>query len=62
MLDIKRTKKQRTKKQLASQSRFGEYRRFSDAYSCTFREWLDIRKMQWYDDLKNEPLKPCWEE
>jgi hypothetical protein len=42
--------------------RFDEYRRFSDAFDCTFREWLDIRKTQWYDDLKNDRLKPWWQE
>lgn len=42
-------------------SRFDEYRRYADAFPCTFREWLNIRKTQWYDDLKNERLKPWWQ-
>ena len=43
-------------------NRFDEYRKFSDAFNCTFREWLDIRKTQWYDDLQNDRLKPSWRE
>lgn len=35
-----------------STKRFDEYRSFSDAYDCTFREWLDIRKTDWYKDMK----------
>jgi hypothetical protein len=52
--------RKRTKRQLAAQSRFDEYRRFDDAFSCTFKVWLKIRKTQWYDDLKNDRLKPWW--
>lgn len=50
-----------TKRRMRAISTFDEYRRFSDAFSCTFKEWLKIRKTQWYDDLKNDRLKPWWE-
>jgi hypothetical protein len=36
--------------------RFAEYRRFDDAFNCSFKEWLKVRKTQWYDDMKNERL------
>jgi hypothetical protein len=36
--------------------RFAEYRRFDDAFNCSFREWLKARKTQWYDDMQNERL------
>jgi hypothetical protein len=48
---------ERTKKQLAASARFDEYRRFDDAFNCTFKEWLKIRKTQWYDDLKHDRLR-----
>ena len=40
-----------------STKRFEEYRNFSDAYDCTFREWLDIRKTDWYKDIKEGSLR-----
>jgi hypothetical protein len=36
--------------------RFDEYRRFNEAFNCPFKEWLKVRKTQWYDDMKNERL------
>lgn len=36
----------------AGTKRFAEYRRYSDANCCTFREWLDIRKTDWYKDMQ----------
>jgi hypothetical protein len=51
-----------TRRRYAAQSRFDEYRRFSDAYDCTFREWLEIRKTQWYRDVKNGvPQRHWWD-
>ncbi len=38
----------------AGTKRFAEYSSYSDAFDCTFREWLDIRTTQWYKDMKNE--------
>jgi len=35
-----------------SAKRFEEYRNYSDCNDCTFREWLDIRKTDWYKDMK----------
>lgn len=35
-----------------SSLRFAEYISFADAYECTFREWLDIRKTDWYKGMK----------
>ena len=31
---------------------FEEYRQYADAFDCTFRQWLDIRKTDWYKDKK----------
>jgi hypothetical protein len=39
-------------KKTRSQLRFEEYRNFSDAYDCSFREFLRISKTDWYKDLK----------
>lgn len=33
------------------QKRYLEYLNFSDAHDCTFREWLRIRKTDWYKAL-----------
>lgn len=35
-----------------SQKRYQEYLDFSDAFDCTFRQWLDIRKTDWYREMK----------
>ncbi|CAN5951040.1 unnamed protein product [Sphagnum jensenii] len=35
-----------------SAKRFEEYQTFSDAFDCTFRQWLDIRQTDWYKDMK----------
>ncbi|CAM5998730.1 unnamed protein product [Sphagnum balticum] len=35
-----------------SAKRFEEYKSFSDAFDCTFRQWLDIRQTDWYKDMK----------
>jgi hypothetical protein len=35
-----------------SAKRFEEYRTFSDAFDCTFRQWLDICKTEWYQEMK----------
>ena len=48
------------KRKQRSQAFFDEYRRFSDAYDCTFRQWLDIRKTQWYADVKAGRHIPTW--
>lgn len=34
-----------------AKQRFAEYREFSDAYDCSFRQWLDIRKTDWYKEM-----------
>lgn len=34
-----------------STKRFAEYLSYSDAFDCTFREWLDIEKTDWYKDM-----------
>ena len=39
-------------KKTRSQLRFEEYRNFADAFDCSFREFLQIRKTDWYKDLK----------
>lgn len=39
-------------KQSRSAARFEEYRSFADAFDCTFRQWLDIRKTEWYKEMK----------
>jgi hypothetical protein len=52
-----------TKRKMRSKERFQEYLRFSDAFECTFRQWLDIRKTDWYQRLsRGEYIKPWWEE
>jgi hypothetical protein len=35
-----------------SAKRFEEYRSYADAFDCTFRQWLDIRKTDWYKEMK----------
>ncbi len=35
-----------------AQLRMEEYRNFSDAYDCTFREFLSIQKTDWYREMK----------
>lgn len=35
-----------------SAKRFDEYRTFSDAFPCTFRQFLDIQKTDWYREMK----------
>jgi hypothetical protein len=39
-------------KKTRSQLRMDDYRSFSDAYDCTFREYLDILKTDWYKSMK----------
>ena len=39
-------------KKTRSQLRMEEYRNFSDAFDCTFREFLRIIKTDWYKDMK----------
>lgn len=41
----------------AGRKRFAEYSSFADAYECTFRQWLDIRKTDWYRDMKEGALR-----
>ena len=31
--------------------RYQEYRNFADAFDCTFGEWLQIRKTEWYREM-----------
>lgn len=38
-------------KESSSAKRFAEYSSFSDAHDCSFRQWLDIRKTDWYRDM-----------
>jgi hypothetical protein len=40
------------KKLTRSQLRFEEYRNFADAFDCTFKDWLQIKKTDWYKDMK----------
>lgn len=35
-----------------SQQRMMDYRDFSDAYDCSFREFLQVQKTDWYKRLK----------
>lgn len=35
-----------------SAKRFEEYRNFADAFDCTFRQWLDISKTDWYKEMR----------
>ena len=35
-----------------SQQRMMDYRDFSDVNDCTFREFLEIQKTQWYKNMK----------
>lgn len=50
-----------TARKRRSQETFDEYRRFSDAFECTFRQWLDIRKTDWYQSIKRgEHVKEWW--
>lgn len=37
-----------------SQKRMQDYRDFSDAYDCTFREFIEIQKTQWYKNMRNK--------
>jgi hypothetical protein len=51
-----------SKRKIRSRETFQEYRQYSDAFSCTFREWLDIRKTQRYIDIKaGRRVAPWWE-
>lgn len=34
------------------QQRYREFLNLSDAYNCTFKEWLGIRKTDWYQKRK----------
>lgn len=52
--------KKMTRRRQQARAIFEEYRRYSDAFPCTFREWLDVRKTQWYDDIKNERVYRMW--
>jgi hypothetical protein len=40
------------KKLTRSQLRLEEYRNFADAFDCTFKDWLQIKKTDWYKDMK----------
>ena len=35
-----------------SQQRMIDYRDFADAFDCTFKDFLQIQKTQWYKDMK----------
>jgi hypothetical protein len=35
-----------------SQKRYREFLNASEAFSCTFREWLEMRKQDWYKKMK----------
>ena len=39
-------------KKTRSQLRYEEYRRYSNAFDCTFREFLRISKTDWYKEMK----------
>lgn len=39
-------------KRTRSQLRFEEFRNAQDAFGCTFREFLDMQKKDWYKRLK----------
>lgn len=40
-----------------SQKRMQDYRSFSDAYDCTFREYLDILKTDWYKNMHSGGMR-----
>jgi hypothetical protein len=40
------------KKMNRSQQRFSDYRDFDDAYPCTFKEFLQVQRTDWYQRLK----------
>lgn len=35
-----------------SQKRYREFLNASDAFNCNFREWLTMRKQDWYKEMK----------
>jgi hypothetical protein len=35
-----------------SQKRYREFLNASEAFNCTFREWLKMRKEDWYKEMK----------
>ena len=35
-----------------SQKRYREFLNAADAFNCTFREWLKMRKESWYKEMK----------
>ena len=36
-----------------SQQRMMDYRDFADAYECTFKEFLQVQKTDWYKNMKS---------
>jgi hypothetical protein len=40
------------KRMTRSQQRFSDYRDFDDAYHCTFKEFLQVAKTDWYKQMK----------
>ena len=42
----------RPKRMTRSQQRFSDYRDFDDAYHCTFKEFLQVQKTDWYQRMK----------
>ena len=47
-----RRESQKPPKVSREKKRYLEFLDFSDAYDCTFREWLEIRKTDWYKKMK----------
>jgi hypothetical protein len=45
-----------------SQQRMRDYHDFADAFDCTFKDFLQIQKTQWYKDMKaGKPLPSIFE-
>ena len=44
------------KRMTRSQQRFSDYRDFADAYDCTFKEFLQVSKTDWYKNMKTGTL------
>lgn len=51
-IEAVRRESPKPKRMTRSQQRFSDYRDFDDAYHCTFKEFLQVQKTQWYKNMK----------
>ena len=49
---VRRESPRSSKRMTRSQQRFSDYRDFADAYHCTFKEFLQVSKTDWYKNMK----------